>query len=237
VIDRLAERMTDTAAVAALARAATSADYFLTRRAATLALETAPAGLAVPALERALADTSAQVRSAAATALLESTDPRAAALVRRAWEHDQSYEVRARALVALAHLDSVARGRVIAAGLATPSYQDAIASAAYEAIIRANDTSFIGQVDSAVGSAINPSFVLAVLGVHGSSRALDLLTAHLDDSRPAVRRWALTAMENALPDTLAKTRLTNAQEKLTHADARDAVREALERLSNRKTHE
>ncbi|HEY6222556.1 MAG TPA: M1 family aminopeptidase, partial [Gemmatimonadales bacterium] len=44
VIDRLAERMSDTAAVAALARAATSADYFLTRRAATLALATAPAG-------------------------------------------------------------------------------------------------------------------------------------------------------------------------------------------------
>ncbi|HET7378959.1 MAG TPA: M1 family aminopeptidase [Gaiellales bacterium] len=234
VIDRLAERTSDSAAVAALARAATSADYFLTRRAAARALAAAPAGPALPALERALADTSAQVRAGAATALAGIADPRAATLARRTWEHDQSYEVRARALVALARLDSAARRPLIAAGLATPSYQDALASGAYEAIIQANDTSFIGQIDSAVGSAINPSFVLAVLGVRGSSRALDLLTAHLDDSRPSVRRWALIAMENALPDTLATARLSGAQAGLTHPDARQAVQQALERLAKRK---
>jgi len=237
VIDRLAERMSDTAAVAALARAATSADYFLTRRAATLALATAPAGLALPALEHALADTSAQVRAVAATALAGTADPRAAPLVRRAWEHDPSYEVRARALVALARLDSASRRQVIAAGLVTPSYQDAIVSGAYEAIIQANDTSFIAQIDSAVSGTVNPSFVLAVLGTRGSSRALDLLTAHLDDNRSSVRRWALIAMENALPDTLAMSRLTSVRDKLSHADTRDAVQQALDRLSHRKTHE
>jgi aminopeptidase N len=235
VIDRLGERMSDSAAVAALARAATSADYFLTRRAAALALAAAPAGPALPALERALADSAAQVRAGAATALAGIADPRAATLARRAWEHDQSYEVRARALVALARLDSASRRPLIAAGLATPSYQDALAAGAYEAIIQANDTSFIGQIDSAVGSAINPSFVLAVLGVRGSSRALDLLTAHLDDSRPAVRRWALIAMENALPDTLATARLSGAQAGLTHPDARQAVQQALDRLAKRKS--
>ena len=237
VIDRLTERMGDSAAVAALVRAATSADYFLTRRAAALALGDAPSAMALPALERALADTSAQVRSAAATALSKTADPRAATLARRAWEHDQSYEVRARALVALARLDSAARRPLIATGLATPSYRDAIAQGAYEAILRANDTSFVSQVDSAVGAAIDPSFVLAVLGARGSSRALDLLTAHLDDSRPSVRRWALIAMENALPDTLATSRLAGVQDKLTHPDTRDAVHRALERLSHRTTHE
>ena len=145
--------------------------------------------------------------------------------------------MRARALVALARLDSAARRPLIATGLATHSYRDAITLGAYEAILQANDTSFVGQVDSAVGAAIDPSFVLAVLGAHGSSRALDLLTQHLDDSRPAVRRWALIAMENALPDTLATSRLSTAQDKLTHADARDAVHQALERLSHRTTHE
>jgi len=237
VIDRLSQRMNDSAAVAALVRAATSADYFLTRRAAALALGDAPAGQALPALERALADTSAQVRAGAATALAKLTDPRAATFARTAWEHDKSYEVRARALVALARLDSAARRPLIATGLATPSYRDAITLGAYEAILQANDTSFVGQVDSAVGAAIDPSFVLAVLGARGSSRALDLLTQHLDDSRPAVRRWALIAMENALPDTLATSRLTNAQDKLTHPDTRDAVHQALERLSHRAKHE
>ena len=234
VIDRLAERTSDTVAVAALVRAATSADYFLTRRAAVLALADAPPGLALPALERALADTSAQVRAGAATALAKSADPRAVALVRRAWGNDASYEVRARSLVTLAHLDSSSRRELITKGLTTPSYRDAITNGAYEAIIQANDTSFVGQVDSAVGAAIDPSFVLAVLGARGSSRALDLLTAHLDDTRPSVRRWALIAMENALPDTLATSRLSGARDRLTHADAREAVVQALERLSNRK---
>jgi aminopeptidase N len=236
VIDRLAERGGDSAAVAALARAATSADYFRTRRAAALALAGAPAGLALPALERALSDTSAQVRAGAATALAKIADPRATTLARRAWEHDQSYEVRARSLVALARLDSAARRDLIATALATPSYRDAIALGAYEAIIQANDTSFIGQIDSAVGGAIDPSFVLAVLGARGSGHALDLLTAHLDDDRPSVRRWALIAMENALPDTLATPRLQGAQDTLRHADAREAVRQALGRLSNQKGH-
>ena len=234
VIDRLAERLSDTAAVAALARAATSADYFRTRRAAALALGDAPPAAALPALERALADTSAQVRAGAAAALGRIGDPRALTLAQRAWTRDPSYEVRARALVSLAHLDSSSRRDLIAKGLSTPSYRDAIVGGAYEAIIQSNDTSFIPQIDSAVGVAIDPSFVLAVLGARGSSRALDLLTAHLDDDRPAVRRWALIAMENALPDTLATSRLAGAHDKLTHADTRDAVQHALERLSKRK---
>jgi len=234
VIDRLAERSSDTAAVAALTHAATAADYFRTRRAAALALAGAPPAVALPALERALADTSAQVRAGAATALARIDDPRALTLAQRAWTRDPSYEVRARALVALAHLDSASRRDLITKGLATPSYRDAIVGGAYEAIIQSNDTSFIPQIDSAVGAAIDPSFVLAVLGARGSGRALDLLTAHLDDDRPAVRRWALIAMENALPDSLATSRLAGVHDKLTHADARDAVQHALERLSQRK---
>ena len=83
------------------------------------------------------------------------------------------------------------------------------------------------------------SRVTAVLvGIaRGSSRALDLLTQHLDENRPAGRRWALIAMENALPDTLATSRLTSVRAKLTHDDTRDAVQKALDRLSHRTTHE
>ncbi|HSD32685.1 MAG TPA: M1 family aminopeptidase [Gemmatimonadales bacterium] len=231
VIERLAERRGDSAAAAALARAAVSADYFLTRAQAAQALDSAPLAIALPALERALRDTAAQVRAAAVTALAAMGGPRALELARAAWNRDTSYEVRARALQTLALLDSAGRREVIARGLATPSYRDAIANGAFGAVIQANDTSFIPQVDSAVGNAIEPSFVLAILGARGSVRALDLLAGHLDDDRRAVRRWALIAMENALPPTVATERLTAVRDRLKYAETREAVQQALERLA------
>ena len=129
-------------------------------------------------------------------------------------------------------------GRVVFAwlSLATSSYRDAIANGALGAIVQANDTSFIPQVDSAVGNAIEPSFVLAILGARGNGRALDLLTGHLDDDRAAVRRWALIAIENALPDTLATARLQSVRDRLTHEETRRAVTEALDRLSKQGGH-
>jgi aminopeptidase N len=231
VIERLAERRTDSTAAAALARAAVSADYFLTRAQAAEALDSAPPAIALPALERALRDTSAQVRAAAVPPLATVGGARALELARAIWSRDTSYEVRGRALQALARLDSAGRHEVIVRGLATPSYRDAIANGALGAIIQANDTSFIGQVDSAVGNGVEPSFVLAILGSRGSARALDLLTGHLDDDRAAVRRWALIAFENALPPDVATDRLTTARERLKHPDARDAVTRALDRLA------
>ena len=231
VIERLAERRADTAAALALARAAVSADYFLTRAEAAEALDSAPPTIALPALERALGDSSAQVRSAAVSALASLGGERAVTLARAAWTRDSSYEVRGNALGTLALLDSAGRRDLIAQGLRTPSYRDAIVNGALGAIIRANDTSFIPLVDSAVGNAIEPSFVLAILGARGDARALDLVVGHLDDDRPAVRRWALTAIENALPPNLATARLQSVRDRLTHTDTRQAVAEALERLA------
>ena len=234
VIERLASRRADSAAAAALARAAVSADYFLTRVQAAEALDSAPAAVALPALERALADTSAQVRAAAVAALGKVGGERAAVLARGAWTHDTSYEVRGRALTALARLDTAGRHALIAQGLATRSYRDAIVNGALGAILEANDTAFVPQVDSAAGNAIEPSFVLAILGARGDARALDLLVGHLNDDRAGVRRWALIAIENALPPELAKSRLAAARDRLTHADTQQAVTEALDRLSKGK---
>ena len=233
VIERLAGRLSDSAAVAALARAATSSDYFLTRMEAADSLGSAPAAAALPALERAASDTSAQVRAVAVKSLGRIGGDRATELVRHAWTQDTSYEVRGQALAALAKLDTAGRRALIAGGLATPSYQNAIANAAWGALIQANDTSFIPQADSASGDAIEPSYVLAILGVRGSTRALDLLAGHLDDERPAVRRWSLIAIENVLPRDAAITRLTAVRDQLRHADARAAIQAALDRLAQR----
>src|ERR1041384_5946106 len=65
VIVQLGQRTTDAAAGAALAQAATGADYFLTRVAAANALAAFPVAVALPALQTAMKDTSAQVRAAA----------------------------------------------------------------------------------------------------------------------------------------------------------------------------
>jgi HEAT repeat protein len=75
--------------------------------------------------------------------------------------------------------------------------------------------------------------VLAILGVQGHARALDLLIGHVDDDRPAVRRWAVVAIENALPRDVATARLAAVQNQLRHADAKTAVQQALERISRR----
>lgn len=231
VIERLAAHSGDSLAVAALARAATSADYFLTRMEAAESLAAAPAAVALPALERALGDTSAQVRGAAVKALGRVGGERATALVRRAWTADTSYEVRGQAVAALAKLDPAGRRAAIAQALATPSYQNAIANGAYGGIIQSNDTSFIAAIDSIVGDAAEPSYVLAILGVRGNARALDLVVNHLDDDRPAVRRWALEALENILPPEVATTRLNAVRDRLRHSDARAAVGRVLERLA------
>src|SRR5207302_393423 len=90
-----AHRPADTAAAAAVVKAATSADYFLVRVAAVGALPTFPAAMALPALQTAMADTSAQVRAAAVEALGNLGGAQVAALARQAWTHDSSDAVRA----------------------------------------------------------------------------------------------------------------------------------------------
>ena len=232
VIEQLADRKDDAAAGAALADAATHADYYLTRREAVEALGGFPAAVALPALETALADTSAAVRSGALESLGRIGGDRAVTLARNAFDHDSSYQVRAAAVGALGRADTAHAGQLIAEALRDSSYQDVIQTAALRLIAVTNDTARLGTVDSLAGATQNASFVLAALGARGSQHALDLLAGHLDDARPGVRRWALQAFQFGVPRPLALTRLRAVVDHLAHADTQRDVRRAIERLSS-----
>ena len=90
VIAQLTQRPNDPAAGAAVAQAATGADYFLVRVAAIGALPTFPRPVALPALQAAARDTSAQVRAAAVEALGTVGGAEAATIARQAWSNDSS---------------------------------------------------------------------------------------------------------------------------------------------------
>ncbi len=231
VIAQLGARPADTAAAAALAWAATGADYFLTRAQAAETLSRFPAALAAAPLEAALADTSAAVRRAAIAALGELGGVRAAELARAAFRRDSSYAVRAAALTALAHADSSARDSAIAWGLATPSYEDVIAGAAYHLIAEAGDTTAIPALEARLGSGRWPAHVLAALAARGSARALDRLAAHLDDDRRYVRRWVVEAFRYTLPRQLGIPRLQAVAGRLKYPDTARQVRRTLEQLA------
>jgi aminopeptidase N len=201
VIGQLAQRSSDSLAGAALARAARSADYYLTRVQALEALSRFPAARAVPALEAAMRDTSAAVRSAAVSGLGDRGGPRALELARAAWKGDSSYEVRANALIALSSIDSVGSRPQIRAGLSTPSYRDAIQDAAIAAAARSPDSTLIDGLEKILGDQEQPAIVLATLASQGDTRALTALVRHRDDARPWVRRWVLDAIEQQLEKT------------------------------------
>jgi len=229
-IRQLGARTADSAAAAALAGAAVHADYYLTRVDALSALGAFPAATALPPVAAALSDTSAAVRAAAVAALARIGGPQAVALARGAWTGDSSYEVRAAAVSALVQLDSAGGRDVLGAALVEPSYRDAIQNAALQAIALRNDTTFIAALDSLVGPSRNAVYVLAALGARGSAHALDLLAAHLDEPRRAVRGWALEAFQYSLPRPLALERLRAAVDGLTHADTKRAVQDAIREM-------
>ena len=229
-IRELGARTGDSAAGAALADAAMHADYFLTRVDALRMLGGFPAAAVFPAAAAALEDTSAAVRAAALAALARLGGAQAATLARGAWNNDSSYDVRAAAVSALVELDSAGARDVITAALAEPSYQDAIQNAALQAIALRNDTAFLGAVDRLIGPSRNAVFVLAALGARGSAHALDLLAAHLDEPRRAVRGWALQAFQFSLPRPVALERLRAAANGITHADAKTAVQDAIREM-------
>src|SRR5438128_1560384 len=230
VIEQLAQRPADAAALAALARAATSADYFLTRAQAAEALARFPAAGAATPLAAALGDSSAQVRRAAVAALGRIGGARAAELARATWRSDSSYEVRAAALTALATADSSARDSVVAWGLAAASYQNVIQQAAYRVIAQTGDTVAIARVETRLGADRFPAHVLAALAARGSARALSLLTAHLDDDRAYVRRWVIEAFRFTLPRPLAIERLKAVAPKLKYPSTTDDVEKGLQQL-------
>jgi aminopeptidase N len=222
VIGELAKRQSDAAAGAALASAVTGADYFQTRVRAAGALASFPEATALPALDRAMRDTSAQVRAAAMESLGSVGGDRALELAHTAWKSDSSYNVRAAALTSLTELDPAGRRAVILAGLTTPSYTDVIQNAALVGVARTNDTTLIGDVHRVVGDQTLPARVLAVLAARGNQHAADLLAADLDDTRSWVRTWSLTAT-GSLDHDRQLTLLQSVAPHLTHADARAHV--------------
>lgn len=198
VISQLAQRKTDKDAVFALTEAATRADYYLTRVEAVDALAGFPAATAMGSLSDAAKDTSAAVRSAAITAMAKFGGETVAGIARDALVHDSSDEVRAAALITLVQADPANAHDLLAKAITTPSYRDGIQNAAFQSIIRTNDTSVIGLVDAAIAEQAYAAHVLAILGARGNAHALDLITAHLNDNRSAVRRWTVSAFQNSM---------------------------------------
>src|SRR3989449_502154 len=223
VVEQLAQRPTDAAAVAALAEAATGADYFRTRAGAVEALAGLPTPSAAPPLAAALRDSSAQVRRAGVAALGQLGGARAAELARATFRNDPSYEVRAAALTALVRADSTARDSAIAWGLATPSYQDVIQEAAYRIIAQTGDTAAIPRIEAQLATDHFAAHVLAALAARGSAHSLDALVAHLNDDRRAVRRWVVEAFRFTLPRQLGIPRLQAVAGTLKYADTRRAT--------------
>jgi aminopeptidase N len=228
VIAQLSQRSTDSAAVAALSRAATSADYFLVRAAALDALSDFPAAVALAPVRAAMRDTSAQVRAAAMEALGKIGGAQAAELARQAWTSDSSDEVRAAAVTAMALGDSANRRAVIMQALKTPSYRDAIEAAGFRLIARTVDTTLTDSVDARAGQHRFALHVLAALAAHGNGHALDLLVKRLDDERPYVRQWAVEAFRFTLPRAIGRPRLEAVSAGLKYADTRQAVADLLQ---------
>jgi aminopeptidase N len=223
VIDQLADRPTDADAQVALALAATSSDYFLTRAQAAGALGEMPAPAAVPALTKALRDTSSQVRQAAVQSLGRLGGTEALTLARSAWKSDDSYAVRAAAYSALVRLDTANRRVLILEGLRTPSYRDAIQNAALGAAVRAGDSTLVAPVHDLVSERNLPSSALAVMAGRGSRYALDLLVSDLNDAHPYVRDWTLEAIGRSLGRERGLAALKSALPTLKYAETRTAV--------------
>ena len=233
VIQQLAARSADSAAAAALGAAATGADFPGTRSEAAAALAAFPAATAVPALTRALADTSARVRGAAVTALgrVGGGGAEVTTLLRRTWERDGSYEVRAAALAALARSDSAGRSALIRTGLATPSYQSSIRNAAFRALGQYPDAVPPAELEPLIGSERLAVYALAAMAARGSEAAGAALMRHLDDDRGWVRDWTLGAIRNGMPTEQALARLRDAAGGLRHQDTKAAVTKAIEAKS------
>ena len=228
VIAQLAQHPNDPAAGAAVAQAATSADYFLVRVAAIGALPAFPRSVALPALQAAARDTSAQVRAAAIEALGTVGGVEAATVARQAWSSDSSDAVRAAAVTALALTDSTNRRAIVLQGLSTVSYRDAIQIAAYRVLAGTGDTTLIDSVEARAGLDHFAVHVLAAFAARGSSRSLDLLVKHLDDERSYVRRWAVEAFRFSLPRPIGQPKLQAVVANLKYPDTKQAVTDVLQ---------
>lgn len=231
VISQLAKRTTDSLAATALASAATGADYFRTRADAASALAAFPREVALPALELALRDTSSRVRRSAVSALGRIGGERALALARSTFEGDPSYEVRASALVSVARIDRDARREVVKEGLDTHSYRDIIQSTALDVIAAWRDTTFLPELEDMLGSQPRTALTLATLASSGNQHALRILGSHLNDDRPWVRGWVVTAFAQRVPDKIAIPHLESIFATLKYKDTRGQVGDVVAKMT------
>ena len=220
-IGELGHRADDDAALRALANAATGADYFLTRKHASMALARFSSAVAYAALDSARRDSSAQVRESAITSLGYIGGAQAFPALRTALG-DASYGVQAAALTALIRADTARRKEWIARGLSTKSYRDVIQSSTLNTVARLGDGTYTATVDSLRGENALAANTLAVLAVRGDSAALSALVRALDDSRPYVRDWTLRALRR-MPADLRDPPLRAALGSLRDAKTRSAV--------------
>jgi len=233
-IRELSRRGSDSTAGRALATAATSADYALTRAQAATALARFPASIANAALDAARRDTSAQVREAALVSLGFLGGPNALAAA-RASMRDSSYAVQAAATAVLIRLDPANRASLIARALATDSYRDVIRNAALDAIARVGDPAYTASLDTLRGVSPRVANTLAMLAVRGDSAALATLVSSLDDARPYVREWTLRAMRE-LPADLRDPPLRAIAGSLRDAKTKTAVDALLDTAREPVTH-
>jgi aminopeptidase N len=234
-IQQLAARPGDTLAIAALTRAATAADYFLTRAEAAAALARAPAALAGPALAAAARDSSAQVREAALIALRSVGGDQAPAVARAAWSSDSSDQVRAAALTLLAQRPGAEARAAIVQGLSTPSYRDVIQSAAITGVVQHPEPGLVAALARHVGDQPLPAMALLALASRGDSAAAGAVRAGLDEQRPWVREWVIDAVTDQLPPDTALEFLRAAAPSLTRDEARREVSQAIARLEHPPT--
>jgi HEAT repeat protein len=229
-IEQLGRRTGDTLARAALARAATRADYDLTRAEAARALGGFAPAEDVSALATAVHDTSAQVRNAALPALAAVDGERAVAAAGDAWRGDASDQVRATALLVLVRRGGPLAREAVLKGLGTPSYRDAIQNAAVAAVVQRPDP---GLVAALVGQLCNqpvPAMGLAGLVTRGDTAARTAMQAALDDGRVWVREWMLAALDDQFEPADALALLRQVEPMLRRPEARAEVTRTIDRL-------
>jgi len=234
-IAQLGSRPADTLAGAALARAATGSDYSRPRADAARALGGFPAALALPALEAAARDTSAQVRAAAVAALGAVGGERALAVAGAAWRADSSDQVRANALLALVRLGGAGAREAVLQGLGTPSYREAIQNVAVAAVVQHPDSGLVLALSRQLATQPFPAIGLAVLTSRGDTIARGQVRRALDDPRAWVREWMLAALEDQLEAKDAVALLRETEPGLRLPEARTDVARALSRLARPPT--
>jgi aminopeptidase N len=230
-IEQLGRRTGDTLARAALARAATGADYDLTRAEAARALGGFSPATVVSALATAVHDTSAQVRTAALLALAAVDGERAVAAASEAWRSDGSDQVRATALLVLARRGGARGHAAVLQALATPSYRDAIQNAAVAAVVQRPDPELVAALAGQLGSQPVPAMGLAGLVARGDTGARAAMQAALDDRRVWVREWMLGALVEQLEQDDALALLRQVEPAVRRPEARTEVTRTIDRLS------